>query len=198
MKLPIIGITGATGAGKGLACKILAAQGAFIIDSDAIAHSIIKKGFPAYTEILAAFPEHSYIDEHGEIIRQKLAEIIFADENKRLLLTEITHKYITKNIISTISDIRSNPNNYNKIVIDAPLLIESGLHTLCDKVIGIVADEKTRIARIMKRDKLSEEAAQQRANKQTPLYVLEKYADVIIENNCNEETFREKINGYRP
>lgn len=192
-QIPIIGITGATGSGKSLVCKTLAKNNAFIICADTIAHNIIRKGCPAYVEILAAFPIHTYLEENAEIDRKKLGEIVFADESKLKILTDITHRYIIEEILAKIAETRTSPGSYTSIIINAPLLIESGLHIHCDKIIGIIADDALRISRIIKRDSISTVTAERRASKQTPLGTLKKYADIIIENNGTIEELMEKI-----
>ena len=198
-QIPIIGVTGATGAGKGLVCKILAERGAFVINADIIAHEVIKKGLPAYDEILSAFSEYADIlDADGEIIRKRLGEIAFADEAKLRILTEITHKHIIEEITAKAAKIRAMPENHTSIVIDAPLLIESGLHKHCNKIIGVAANCDLRIARIMRRDGLTEHEARLRASKQTPLETLRQHADVIVENNGSEAQLRNCMSSIFP
>jgi dephospho-CoA kinase len=187
--LPIIGVTGATGAGKGIVCEVLSGMGAFVIDTDKIAHAIILKGQPAYNEIIEAFKNETdtFLDDNGEIIRRRLSELVFADDLKLKKLTEITHKHIIQSTLNQIDEIQNSTGQHKFIVIDAPLLIESGLSAHCTKIIGVIANDETRIERIIKRDGLTVEQAQLRAKKQTPLDVLREHTDFIIENNGSTE-----------
>jgi len=183
-ELPIIGVTGASGAGKSAVCKILTRMGAYVIDTDKIAHEVILKPKPAYCEIIDEFRDDLgfLLDSKGEIIRRRLAELVFPNETKLKRLTEITHKYIVKQAFDIAVEEQSH-RRCKFIVIDAPLLIEAGMHVNCQKVIGVIASEALRIERIIKRDGLPDEQAKIRAKKQTPLCILLQHADIIIENN---------------
>lgn len=186
----IIGITGGSGSGKSAASSILKNKSAYLIDADGVAHDIIKKGMPAYHEIIDCFGS-TILNELFEIDRKKLASIVFKDKSKLVILNNITHKYI---IDSIKNDIEKNIYNikYKYIVLDAPLLIETGLYKLADTVWLIYADFETRISRIMKRDSISRLAASDRINSQTPFDELQKYADVIINNNSDDLNILEK------
>ena len=193
--LCVIGVTGASGAGKGAVCEILAGLGAYIIDTDKIAHEVILKGQPAYDEIINAFENdaESFLNDLGEIERRRLAGVVFGDEVKRKKLMEITHKYIVERSFDIVDKLQGAPLQYRFIVIDAPLLIEAGMHVRCDWVIGVVADEDVRVGRIVSRDGLTPEEARLRVRKQTPIDVLMRYADVVVENNGSVDELKSKV-----
>lgn len=181
----IIGLTGGTGCGKTTVCSILKKYGAYIIDADKIAHSIIKNGQRAYFEIIDKFGKN-ILDENNEINRQKLGVIVFSDIKKLDYLNSITHKYIIKNIVDNIENIKNN-ENYNYIVIDAPLLIETKLHKLVDTVWVVNCSIETRIKRLEKRDNINKDMILKRIDKQMKFEKLKNYADFII-NNEDDET----------
>jgi dephospho-CoA kinase len=193
--LPIIGVTGSSGAGKGVVCELLSTMGACVIDTDKIAHAIILRGQPAYNEIVDAFGNEKivFLDDGGEIMRRRLADIVFGDAKKLQRLTMITHKYIVRQTLQLIDEINKMDGENSFIVIDAPLLIEAGLQNYCDAVIGVVASEEVRIGRIMERDGLTYEQASARIGKQTPLDTICKHADFIIGNNDGIERLRGQI-----
>lgn len=194
-KMQIIGLTGNSGCGKSTVSNILYEFGAYIIDADKIAHDIIKKGNIAYIEIIKLFG-NDILNQENEIDRKKLAEIVFNNKEKLELLTILTHKYIIEYIKEDIKNILSSNLNYRYIVIDAPLLIEAGLHKITDKVWVVYADLNIRIERITKRDKITKQKAIERFNNQMEYEKLKSYADIIIENNDNDlNKLKETVKG---
>ena len=176
----VIGLTGTTGSGKSTAAMILKNRGAYVIDADKVAHEIIRKGKEAYNEIIEAFGD-GILGDDGEIERKKLAAIVFTNKEKLEKLNSITHKIIVKRIEDEVNTKKAE--NYEFIVIDAPLLIQTGLHKCCDSIWGIYADEETRTERIIKRDNISREKALERIRNQKGFQeTIDKYANCIINN----------------
>lgn len=173
----IIGITGGSGSGKSAISAFLKAKGFLIIDADEIAHNIIKKGNKAYIEILKIFG-NAILDNLDEIDRKKLGNIVFNDKNKLNLLTDCTHKHIIIEIKTII-----NNNLTKNILIDAPLLVESGLNKIVDEAWVVYSDISLRIDRIMERDNITYEQAKKRIECQMDWDKLKSYADRIIYNN---------------
>lgn len=173
----IIGITGGSGSGKSAISAFLKAKGFLIIDADEIAHNIIKKGNKAYIEILKIFG-NAILDNLDEIDRKKLGNIVFNDKNKLNLLTDCTHKHIIIEIKTII-----NNNLAKNILIDAPLLVESGLNKIVDEAWVVYSDISLRIDRIMERDNITYEQAKKRIECQMDWDKLKSYADRIIYNN---------------
>lgn len=173
----IIGITGGSGSGKSAISAFLKAKGFLIIDADEIAHNIIKKGNKAYIEILKIFG-NAILDNLDEIDRKKLGNIVFNDKNKLNLLTDCTHKHIIIEIKTII-----NNNLAKNILIDAPLLVESGLNKIVDEAWVVYSDISLRIDRIMERDNITYEQAKKRIECQMNWDKLKSYADRIIYNN---------------
>lgn len=187
----IIGLTGSTGSGKSAVADYLNKINMFIIDADKIGHEIIKKEKPAYTEVVQTFGD-LILDSNKEINRQKLGNIVFQDQNMLKLLNEYTHKYIIDEIKALIKT--QITKEYRGIVIDAALLIESGLNKLADKVWIVSATRDIRLKRIMERDNLTYEQALARINSQTQVETLYPYADEIIHNDKDFETTIIQVN----
>lgn len=177
----IIGITGSSGAGKSTICEALKKNyKAKIINADKIAKKLSKKGTSYIIDIIKKFGK-DIVDEEGELKRKKLAQIIYSDPKKREDLNSCTFKYIKKEIEKEIEKI----NGDTIAVIDAPLLFESGLNKICDKVIGIISKKEVQIERIVARDNIDYEQAEKRlAAQQTNEFYI-KNCDDIIENNNN-------------
>ncbi len=194
MKKKVIGLTGGIASGKSTAAERLRTLGAYVIDADEIARDALKKGGVAYDAVCARFPE--YVKEDGEIARGALGAHVFADENERRALEELTHPAI-------LSEIRSLCESFGGLtVIDAPLLIETGLQKLCDTVWLVTADEQTRIERACKRSGLTREQAIGRIRNQMSDGEKRRYADRVIDNSGDinwlyaqiDALFAEKMN----
>lgn len=177
----IIGITGSSGAGKSTICEALKKNyKAKIINADKIAKKLSKKGTSYLIDIIKKFGK-DIVDEEGELKRKKLAEIIYSDPKKREELNNCTFKYIKKEIEKEIKKIDED----TIAVIDAPLLFESELNKICDKVIGVISKKELQIERIVARDNIDYEQAEKRlAAQQTNEFYI-KNCDDIIENNNN-------------
>ena len=180
--MKIIGLTGNSGTGKSTVAKIFSENFGYIIDADFIAHENMKRGNVAYNELVQNFGKEILSDDK-EINRKKLGEIVFSDKNKLDLLNQISLKYILLEISNKVEKTVKNPSGFKYIVIDAPLLIETGLNKITDEVWVVFASYETRIDRITKRDNISAELAEKRLANQTPQSELITYADVVIEND---------------
>ncbi|MDR0531550.1 MAG: dephospho-CoA kinase [Oscillospiraceae bacterium] len=160
--VPVLGLAGPSGAGKSTAAAILAGQGCFVIDGDALARDIIRPGSPALAELAACFGEE-ILGPGGALNRPALAKKAFSSEENRQMLNKITHPYITKLAMESAGHA---PPGSRAIVIDAAALHESELARYCDRILFFQADEELRLHRIMSRDQLTREAALLRLNAQ--------------------------------
>ncbi len=189
MSFPILGLTGPSGAGKGVVAQHLRdAHGFAWIDTDAVYHDLTSAPSPCLDELRAAFGDG--VIRNGALHRPTLASIVFAPEAKDKLeqLGSITHKHVLAVTEQRIK--QAKQNGARGVIIDAPLLFESGADTTCTHTLAVIADKETRLARIMARDNLSREAAQKRLDAQKPdAYYIEK-ADFIIENNGDVQALR--------
>lgn len=155
----VLGLTGGSGTGKSVAARYFHEFGAEIIDADRIARQIMEPGSPALSEVSREFPGVLLSD--GSLNRKKLGSLVFKDEASLKKLNAITHQYIIDEIKTRLICSQSN-----FIVIDAPLLLECNLDQLCTASLCILADFPLRISRIMARDGLTKEQAENRINSQ--------------------------------
>nr|WP_294680339.1 dephospho-CoA kinase [uncultured Anaerotignum sp.] len=179
--MKVIGLTGGTGSGKSVVSKSLAAAGAVVIDADRIAHEIILKGEPAYTEIVN-FYGTEILDAEGNIIRKKLGEIVFHDAKKLAFLNQCTHKYICAEVDRQIAAAKQAAVA-KEIVLDAPLLLEAGLESRCDAVWVVYAEPEVRAKRVMERDGVSYALAKARIANQKSWEEYKQAASVVIDNS---------------
>ena len=178
--MKIIGLTGGSGAGKGEVCKAFLNYGIESIDTDRESREVTRKGSDCLKELVENF-SGIILTANGELDRKKLADIAFKSEEKVKLLNSITHKYILEKCQRWIID-RKNANR-EAVIVDAPLLFESGFDKNCDVIISVLADIDKRIERIIKRDNLTEEQAMLRIKNQKDDKFFMEHSDYIIYNN---------------
>ncbi len=181
----VLGITGPSGSGKSELSSFLSKMGFMIINADEVGHEVLKKE-EVKREIMVEFEGVS--DPFGEIDRKKLGKIVFDDKEKLKLLNIITHKHITNQIKDIIKT-----SNSDLIVIDAFELNSSGLSSLCNYTIAVIAPKEIRIKRIMERDHLSIEDAAARVNSQKSDSEFSVSCDFVIMNNEDVETLHLKM-----
>ncbi|BAT71780.1 dephospho-CoA kinase [Thermosulfidibacter takaii ABI70S6] len=187
-----VGLTGGIATGKSTVAKIIREHLIIpIINSDEIAHEIIKKDKDGYYKILKAFGE-SILDENGEIDRKKLGQIVFSDAEKRKLLESILHPMITAEIDRRVRELEKEGKKI--VVLEIPLLFEKNLTNRVDYTVVVYTPEDLQIKRLMERDELSREEALARLKSQIPIDQKTKMADFVIDNSKSlEETKQQTI-----
>ena len=188
--LPIIGLTGITGSGTSTVAGILAHHGGFVCHADKLAHEVMVSSGTAYGEIVNAFG-NDVLNANGEISRRALGAKVFGNREKLAKLEKIIHPLVIIRIKELIAEV-SYMARYTFAVIDAPLLIESGLEGMCDSCWLITAPNNIRLERIMTRDDLDADAATRRLKSRAGDDALRPYANIIIENGGSEVALRSK------
>ncbi|MBQ7990316.1 MAG: dephospho-CoA kinase [Oscillospiraceae bacterium] len=171
----IVGLTGQSGSGKSTVSRIFSDNGFYVIDADKVSREVTSQGSPALTEIAAAF--EGTVDSEGRLIRRKLGDMVFSDENKLKRLEGIVFPYILKRIAELAEGAEGD------VLIDAPTLFKAGADKMCDVVVSVTADEDIRLARVTKRDGITEKQARERFASQYGTDFFVRHSDHIIENN---------------
>jgi len=190
----VIGVTGSIGSGKSSVLEMFAELGAETASADAIAREVLGPGQPAANEVVAEFgPEIARAG--GEIDRKKLADKIFRDPSARERLNRITHPRIIARIEEIVRDFRARRGAEPDAVlaVEIPLLFECGLREMVDKVVVAAAEQETLISRLMSRDGLSREAAEERLSAQAPLSEKIKLADWVVWTDRSFEDTRRQV-----
>ena len=186
----LIGLTGGIASGKSTVSALLREQGAFIIDTDEIAHQVVEPGQSAYLDIIAAFGDE-IVATDGTIDRLKLGKIVFQNTKFRVLLEEITHPPIEEQVNQLIQLARSK--SCSVVILDIPLLFESGWDKRVDEVWVVAVDEITQLQRLIKRNNFSEQEAVARIKAQLPLAEKIRRADQVIDNSGDLAQLQAKI-----
>lgn len=172
-----LGLTGPTGAGKTTVARLLEQNGIPLVDADAIARTVTEKGSPVLSALADAFGNDILFPD-GSLDRRALAAVAFSSKENTEKLNAVTHPAILARIRRALADAAGDA-----VILDAPLLFETGLDALCDHTAAIVADEAVRLARITARDGISEEAAKKRMAVQPDTAFYAARADILLYNN---------------
>lgn len=186
----VIGLTGGIGAGKSTVARLLEELGASVIDADAVARAVVEPGRPAWRELVAAFGA-GILAADGRIDRRELARRAFADPDARARLNRATHPHILREIRRRLQALaaRSCP----VAVLDAPLLLETGLDAAADEVWVVVADPEQEAARAAARSGWTAEEVQARARGQMGREERLRRAHVVIDNRGSLEETRRQV-----
>lgn len=184
-KRVIIGVTGALATGKTTITGMFAGKGAVKIDADKITHQLLEENEQIIRKVISLFSERILTEQR--IDRRKLAKEVFPDKKKLNMLCELLHPAIILRIKEQAKKFQGQT-----IVIDAPLLIEAGLHDYVDVVVVAISRHETQIERAQNRGISGEEAKGIIAN-QMPLSEKTKFADFIIDTDKNLDTTKKGV-----
>jgi dephospho-CoA kinase len=179
----VIGLTGSIGTGKTTVAGMFKDLGAVIIDADKISREIVKPQMPAWQQLIDAFGK-DVLNPDSTINRHYLGELAFNDRlsmKNMERLNQITHPPIREEIYKQIQQ----QTNNKIIIIDAPLLIETGMQEIVDKIIVVTVSYDIQIKRLKIRNLFSDLQIESRINSQLPLDTKIEKADYIIDNNSS-------------
>jgi dephospho-CoA kinase len=183
--MKIIGLTGGIASGKSTVAKTLKALGAYIIDADETAHSVIEPHKPAWADIVAAFGA-GILNPDETINRDQMGMIVFSDPEQLTRLNQITHPRIMESFKDDFQRIKA-ANLKAIVVLEVPLLYETFMERICDEVWVVWVDCETQLQRLIDRNHYSPEEAKRRIESQIPLDEKARRADVIINNRGSRE-----------
>lgn len=186
----VIGLTGNVGTGKSTVAKFFKDLGAYVIDWDELAREVVRPGSKAWKEIVDYFGK-DVLNEDLTLNRRKLAEIVFPDKEKVKKLNQIVHPEVFKED-QKITDEISKRDPEAMIIKDIPLLIESGLPIVVDKIVVVWTSEETQLRRLEEKG-MSAEDAKNRMRSQLPLKEKIKHADFIINNDGSLEETKKQV-----
>lgn len=187
----IIGLTGGPGTGKSTVAAMFRRKGVRVIDADRIAHSLVAPGSAGYRAVVREFGS-GILASDGRIDRRRLGQRIFSERRHRDKLNAILHPRIIRRIKAA-----ANAAEEPIVVIDAPLLFETGLEKTVDTVIVVTASRRKQIERLKVRTGLSRKDILCRIAAQLPLKEKAGKADFVIDNNGTVRQTKEKMESIR-
>ena len=182
--MKVYGITGSIATGKSTVTNYLREKGYLVVDSDKLAYDALTIDEDCIDRVKIRF------DLHGDTIdRKALGRIVFNDPIAKKDLENIIHPYVINKIKETIH----NNQNLKIIFLDIPLLFESNLEYLCDKIIVVYLNYQEEVKRLMKRDNIDEKYAKIIISNQMNIEDKKRLADIVLDNNKSLENLYQQI-----
>jgi dephospho-CoA kinase len=179
----LVGLTGGIGSGKSTVAKLFADRGAVIVDADVLARAAVEPGTPGFERIAERFGAQ-VVTEDGEIDRQALAAIVFADEAARRDLEAIVHPEVGRGLVAAIEAHRDSDAI---VVFDAPLIVEGGFGDGLDALVVVTASREEQVARLIRDRGMEAEEADARISAQSSNEEKVARADHVIVNEGSLE-----------
>jgi dephospho-CoA kinase len=177
----LVGLTGGIGSGKSTVARMLADRGAVVLDADVLAREAVEPGTAGFDAVLGRFGE-AVRSTDGSLDRARLAAIVFADDDARRDLEAIVHPQVRSRIAEAVA---AHADSDAVVVVDSPLLIETGGHGSFPVVVVVTAPDEARIARLAARG-MGEADVRARMAAQMPLEEKAAHADVLLDNAGSE------------
>ena len=208
-------ITGSIGSGKSAVCELLGDRGFEIIDADKISHDVLDrcaaqvakifgaqyvvqkdaqaKNLSSHAEFDDSRDEENLTDSRAFVDRKKLGELVFKNPAELAKLEALLHPKITAEILSQSRALEAKEKLY---FVDIPLFFEGKRYEFFDKVAVVYAPKDTLIARVVKRNGLSYDAAKHRVELQIDIEQKRTMADFVIDNSGDLENLRDETGSF--
>lgn len=186
----ILGLTGGIASGKSTVSAMLRERGITVIDADRIARQVVEPGMPAHEAIVRHFGREILLPDRS-INRKKLGEIVFSNESERRILNAIVHPEVRK-VMREQAEAAERAGE-QIVFMDIPLLFESKLQHMVDKIVVVYVPAEVQLARLMQRDELDAEQAMKRLRAQLPIEWKKERADYLIDNQGTLEETKQQV-----
>lgn len=183
----VFGITGGSGSGKSSASERFRENGIYVIDADKTAREVVRQGEPCLEELVKELGSE-ILNDDGGLNRRKTGDIVFSDKKKLDILNRITHKYIQKALEAQLNKIDTDI-----AAVDGAVIIGSPVEKMCSFLVSVMADKEIRLARIMKRDNISREAALKRIESQPSDEFYIANSRYLLYNNISKENLNIEV-----
>ncbi|MFH0944563.1 MAG: dephospho-CoA kinase [Planctomycetota bacterium] len=189
-QLIVLGLYGGVGCGKSTVASFFQQLGATVIDADRLAHACLEQA-RVRDSIVAEFgPE--MVTPAGDVDREELARVVFADEKQRQRLNGIIHPEVRRLIHARLNALESQGIR-QLVVLDVPLLLEGGLYTLCDKHLFVEAPLEVRQERVRRVRGWNAGELERREKTQESIDAKRDLADYKITNDGQVEPVRARV-----
>jgi dephospho-CoA kinase len=188
--IPTIGIVGGIGSGKSLVADVMQKLGGFLVAGDPLGHEALRS-----PDIKAKVIEHwgnVVLDESGDIDRRKLGQVVFADAAELKALEALVFPYIEMRIREEIAAAHARPEA-RFIILDAAIMLETGWHRNCNKILFVDASPEVRVARLAERRGWDEKELERREKAQMPVKEKRRHADAVVVNDADPEKVARQV-----
>jgi dephospho-CoA kinase len=184
----LVGLTGGIGSGKSTVARLLAARGAVILDADVFAREALARGTAGFDRAVSLFgPE--VVGRSGNLDRAAIATRVFSDDVRRAELEAIVHPEVRRRIAEGVA---AEAGGDRVVVVDSPLLIETGANEGFPVVVVVAASDAGRIARLVARG-MDEADARARLAAQMPMEDKAAVADWVLNNDGTEAELEAQV-----
>lgn len=183
-------LSGGIASGKSTVASMIEARGGIVIDADDIAREVVEVGTPGLQEVVEHFGD-DVLHPDGQLNREALGARIFGDETARTTLNRILHPKIFVRSMERMQE--ASEGDRRPIFYDAALLVESESYKNFHGLVIVAADPEIQRQRLMQRNDLSEDEAQQRIDAQLPIEEKVRVADHVIWNNTTLESLEKQV-----
>lgn len=163
-------ITGGIGSGKSYVCQLLKERGIDIYDCDSAAKRLMRTSEQLKARLRALVGDDVYID--GRLNKPLLAQFLLASDNNKQAVNAIVHPAVADDFIASGME-----------WIECAILYESGFYRLVDRVVCVTAPRDIRLQRIMNRDGITREKAEEWIDCQMPQEEVARRSDIVIVND---------------
>lgn len=187
----IIGLTGGIASGKSTVSKYLTDKGLALVDADQLVHDLQFQKKPLYNVLIGHFGEEFSTEEEPKVVnRAKLGQLLFADPEKMAWASKLQDPIIREELAKKRDELAQD----NQLVfLDIPLLFEKNYQDWCDDIWLVTADEETQLQRLMARNGLNREEAEQRLASQMPQADKIPAASLILDNTGGLEDLYQQV-----
>ncbi|HEX6240094.1 MAG TPA: dephospho-CoA kinase [Polyangiales bacterium] len=186
----VVGLTGGIAAGKSTVARQFTALGVPVVDADKLAREAVAPGSEGLAEIVALFGPEVLLRD-GTLDRKAVGARVFADANLRAKLNAITHPKIGQLGAQRVAEHAARGAHY--VVYEAPLIVENNLHRAMHRLVVVSVDPVVQLARLIRRDGLTESEARARIDAQMPLEKKLEVADFVIDNSGEPEAVHDRV-----
>jgi dephospho-CoA kinase len=186
----VIGLLGGMGSGKSSVAAEFAKRGARVINADRLGYEALQQ--PAIRDQLVGRWGRGILDENGDIVRGRVARLVFADETERKALEATVHPYIGRRIREEIEAARAE-TSVKLIVLDAAIMLETGWDKFCDRLVYVYAPRAARLRRLAEQRGWSEKEVELRERAQTTLTEKAMRAELAINNSGSPEALSRQV-----
>jgi len=185
----LVGLTGGIGSGKSTVARLLEKRGAVVFDADLLAREAVEPGTPGHAAVMERFGA-DVLAPGGELDREALASIVFADPAARRDLEQIVHPEVRRLFAEGSEAYRDTDR---VVVFSAPLLVETGMHTAFEILVVVSATVATQIERLMRQRGMSEPSIRARIDAQAPLEDKAAVADFLVDNEGSLDELESQV-----